>query len=72
MLAIEVPSNVNTPNGLSHNAGIQDLDERGLVAQAKSGHQDAFGELYERHRLKTFRTTLRILRNQQGHFSGRL
>jgi RNA polymerase sigma-70 factor, ECF subfamily len=40
-------------------------DESWLVARAKSGHEDAFGELYERHRLKTYRTALRILRNQQ-------
>src|SRR5208283_3102886 len=40
-------------------------DEGWLVARAKSGHEDAFGELYERHRLKAYRTALRILRNQQ-------
>ena len=40
-------------------------DESLLVARAKSGHEDAFGELYERHRLKAYRTALRILRNQQ-------
>ena len=40
-------------------------DERWLVAKAKSGHEDAFGELYKRHQLRTYRTALRILRNQQ-------
>jgi RNA polymerase sigma-70 factor, ECF subfamily len=36
-----------------------------LVAQAKSGCAISFGDLYERHRLKIYRTTFRILRNQQ-------
>ena len=40
-------------------------DERWLVAKAKSGHEDAFGELYKRHQLKIYRTALRILRNPQ-------
>lgn len=39
--------------------------ERSLVAQAKSGGSSAFGELYERHRLRIYRTAFRILRNQQ-------
>jgi RNA polymerase sigma-70 factor (ECF subfamily) len=39
--------------------------ERLLVAEAKSGRADAFGELFERHRLKICRTTFRILRNQE-------
>jgi RNA polymerase sigma-70 factor, ECF subfamily len=66
MLAIEVQPEVNSLDGLPHTAGSQDLrDERRLVTRAKSGHEDAFGELYERHRLKAYRTALRILRNQQ-------
>jgi len=66
MLAIEVQLEVNTLDGLPSTAGGEDLrDERRLVARAKSGHEDAFGELYERHRLKAYRTALRILRNQQ-------
>jgi RNA polymerase sigma-70 factor (ECF subfamily) len=66
MLAIEVQPEVNTLDGLPRTAGSQDLrDERRLVAKAKSGHEDAFGELYERHRLKAYRTALHILRNQQ-------
>jgi RNA polymerase sigma-70 factor (ECF subfamily) len=41
------------------------FDERLLVAQAKSGRSNAFAELYERHRLKIYRTVFRILRNQE-------
>jgi RNA polymerase sigma-70 factor, ECF subfamily len=40
-------------------------DERLLVAEAKSGCSNAFGELYERHRLRICRTAFRILRNQE-------
>ncbi len=40
-------------------------DDRLLVAQAKSGHSLAFGELYERHRLCIYRTAFRMLRNRQ-------
>jgi RNA polymerase sigma-70 factor, ECF subfamily len=40
-------------------------DDQELVLQAKSGHSDAFGELYERHRLKIYRSVFRILRNSQ-------
>ena len=40
-------------------------DERWLITQAKSGSSTAFGELYNRHRLRIYRTALRILRNQQ-------
>lgn len=40
-------------------------DERGLVAQAKSGHSGAFGELYHRYRLRIYRSALRILRNRE-------
>ena len=41
------------------------ISELLLVAQAKSGHSGAFGELYERHRLKIYRCAIRILRNRQ-------
>lgn len=44
---------------------ITSTDERELVAQAKSGCSSAFGELYERHRSRIYRSTLRILRNPQ-------
>src|SRR6267143_647587 len=40
-------------------------DERWLVTQAKSGSSTAFGELYDRHRRKVYRTAFRILRNRQ-------
>ena len=40
-------------------------DERLLVAQAKAGRASAFGALFERHREKIYRTSLRILRNQE-------
>jgi RNA polymerase sigma-70 factor (ECF subfamily) len=56
----------NATRGLRLAAGDEGLcDELWLVAKAKSGHEDAFGELYKRHRLKAHRTALRILRNQQ-------
>jgi RNA polymerase sigma-70 factor, ECF subfamily len=66
MLALEVQSVANTLDGLPRTAGSQDLrDERWLVTRAKSGHEDAFGELYERHRLQAYRTAFRIVRNRQ-------
>src|SRR5450755_1727094 len=40
-------------------------DERWLITQAKSGSSTAFGELYDRHQLRIYRTALRILRNRQ-------
>jgi len=40
-------------------------DERSLVARAKSGSSTAFGELYDRHRLRIYHTAFRILRNRQ-------
>lgn len=40
-------------------------DERLLVEQAKSGCSNAFGELYERHRLRTYQIAVRILGNRQ-------
>ena len=39
--------------------------ERLLIAEAQSGGSSAFGELYERHRLKIYHIVLRILRNRQ-------
>jgi RNA polymerase sigma-70 factor, ECF subfamily len=66
MLAIEVQTVANTLDGLPRTAGNQDLrDERWLVARAKSGHEDAFGELYDRQKLKAYRTAVGILRNRQ-------
>jgi RNA polymerase sigma-70 factor (ECF subfamily) len=46
-------------------AKFASTDERLLVAQAKSGRSSAFGELYERHRLRIYHTAFRILRNRQ-------
>lgn len=39
--------------------------ERWLVAQAKSGHPSAFGELYECHQARIYRAAFRILRDRQ-------
>jgi RNA polymerase sigma-70 factor, ECF subfamily len=66
MFAMELQPAANSLDGLPRAAGSRDLqDERWLVARAKSGHEDAFGELYERHRLKAYRMAFRTLRNQQ-------
>ncbi len=66
MFATELQSLANTIEGLPARAQTQDLrDERSLVARAKSGHNDAFGQLYERHQPKAYRTALRMLRNEQ-------
>ena len=46
-------------------AKFASTDEGLLVAQAKSGCSSAFGELYERHRLRIYHTAFRILRNCQ-------
>src|ERR1700688_2459077 len=40
-------------------------DERWLVTQAKSGSSTAFGELYDRHRVRIYHTAFRMLRNRQ-------
>jgi RNA polymerase sigma-70 factor (ECF subfamily) len=40
-------------------------DDCGLVAQAKSGSSSAFGQLYERHRVRVYHTTFRILRQRE-------
>ena len=49
----------------SGTAEAPSTDERRLVRQAKSGSSTAFGELYDRHRLKIYHTAFRILRNRQ-------
>ncbi len=41
-------------------------DERSLASRAKSGCPNAFGELHECHRPKTYRSVLRILGNRQN------
>ena len=40
-------------------------DERGLVAQAKSGCPNAFGQLYERHRVNIYHMILRVVRQRE-------
>jgi RNA polymerase sigma-70 factor, ECF subfamily len=52
--------------GMYRNAeGAALADESPLVAQAKSGGSNAFGELYERHRERIYRCAFRIVRNRQ-------
>src|SRR5260370_13053582 len=66
MCVLEVQPGVSAARNLRQAASKEDLcDEAWLVAKGKSGHEDAFGELYKRHQLRTYRTALRILRNQQ-------
>ena len=43
----------------------QTVCEAGLVSAAKRGHQEAFGELCQRHAKRVFRTMLRITRNRE-------
>jgi RNA polymerase sigma-70 factor (ECF subfamily) len=62
----EFQPRVNAVRGLPLLLGNQGVsDEHALVAKAKSGQDDAFGELYKRHQRKAYRTAHRILRNQQ-------
>lgn len=66
MSVSELQPIVNAVRGLPFdlcNQGIS--DEHSLVANAKLGNDDAFGELYNRHQRKVYRTAVRILRNQQ-------
>jgi RNA polymerase sigma factor (sigma-70 family) len=66
MSALELQPGVNPVKGMPLVAGNQGIrDEHSLVARAKSGHDDAFGELYNRHQRKAYCTAFRILRNQQ-------
>jgi len=66
MCVLEVQPGVSAARSLLSAARNEDsCDEPWLVAKAKSGHKDAFGELYKRHQRRTYRTALRILRNQQ-------
>ena len=67
MGAINLRPAESVANGGPRIAGSSELqdDESWIVARAKAGHEDAFGELYQRHHLKTYRTALRILRHQQ-------
>ncbi|MGB7729934.1 MAG: sigma-70 family RNA polymerase sigma factor [Candidatus Acidiferrum sp.] len=65
MSVSELQPMVNSVTGLPLASGNQGIsEEHSLVAKAKSGHADAFGELYKRHQRKAYCTALRILRNQ--------
>ena len=54
------------PGKSLHRTGAKSApsDERLLVAQPKSGCSNAFGELYEYHRQRTYHTVLRMLGNR--------
>jgi len=52
-------------HGIAANLFYRWKDEAEQGAKAKSGHHDAFGELYNRHQRQAYRTAFRILRNQQ-------
>ena len=61
---------VMTPVGLARNSGRsmgepQISSEQELVASAKRGEREAFGELCDRHADKLFRVTNRITRNRE-------
>lgn len=49
----------------AHSQVDQYTDERRLVAQAKSGSSSAFGQLYERYRLRVYNTAYQVLRQSQ-------
>src|ERR1700751_2104680 len=49
----------------AHLEAGENTNERRLVALAKSGSSSAFGQLYERHRLRVYNTTYRVLRQRQ-------
>ena len=62
----DIQPRVNAVRNLRPAASTEGVcDEQSLVAKAKSGHDEAFGELYKRHHRKAYCTALRILRNQQ-------
>lgn len=66
LFSFELQPSVNAVTDLPVPASADhECEERLLVAKAKSGQHDAFGELYKRHQRKAYRTALRILRNQQ-------
>ena len=66
MFAPEAESRMKTIKEMSQ-PGIKPRlgDEHSLVAMAKSGQDEAFGELYRRHQRKSYCVAVRILRNQQ-------
>ncbi len=66
MSVLEIQPIVHAVRGLPLVSGNQGIsDGHSLVAKAKSGHHDAFGELYKRHQRQAYCTALHILRNQQ-------
>ena len=65
MYASEIELGMSAIAGLPPAACNQSVsDEHALVAKAKCGHDDAFGELYKRHQRRAYRTAVRILRNE--------
>jgi RNA polymerase sigma factor (sigma-70 family) len=62
-LATKSNSLVNTGSACVAHSG--QASETQLVADAKRGHQGAFGELYARHSQKVYHTTLRITKNHE-------
>jgi RNA polymerase sigma-70 factor (ECF subfamily) len=66
MSALELQTRINAVSGPSLAADDRAIyDENSLVVKAKSGHTEAFGELYQRHQFRMYRAALRILRNPQ-------
>ena len=66
VFVFELQPSVDPTIGLPLAAGTQGIgDEHSLVAKAKSGHEDAFGELCKGQQRKAHCTALRILRNEQ-------
>jgi RNA polymerase sigma-70 factor (ECF subfamily) len=62
----ELQPRANATRRLPLDARTQGVcDENSLVAKAKLGHSEAFGELYNRHQRKAYHTAHRILHNQQ-------
>jgi RNA polymerase sigma-70 factor, ECF subfamily len=59
-----IPSSLANANSQLRVPALAAYESR-LVADAKRGHQGAFGELCERHSKKLFHTTLRITRNRE-------
>ena len=55
------------PREVMHSSALNPTltNERLLVSRAQSGCSNAFGELYERHRLETYHTAHRILGNRE-------
>jgi RNA polymerase sigma-70 factor (ECF subfamily) len=65
----KILSVADEPTLSQHNA-TEDADHWGLVARAKAGCSTAFGKLYERHRLRVYRTILRVVRQREDAEDG--